>query len=74
MTPISGASFGAIVTGVRGQLKAATLRTAFDGAGLIDENLDQSIRTLDQASRDLSTAGVAAIQVDLIGRFLDAFG
>jgi hypothetical protein len=62
---------GAIAGGLRGQLDAGMLRTVLDQAGIADQGLAGAIDALERSARDVTVAGVAALEHDTVGRLID---
>lgn len=74
VSPISNGAFAAMAAGARGELRATTMRSVFDGAGLLDENLAQGLDALEHQAHDLTQAGVAKMRGDLVGTLIDVLG
>lgn len=71
VSAISGSNLAAIAGGVQAQFKAIVLSSALKDAGLLDADLNQSLRVLQAAGRSTTRAGLAALQAQTVGGLIN---
>ena len=71
---ISGSTFAAIVTGVRGELNARLMRDVLGTAEILDQNLDEGFRAVEATAHQLTETGVAVAKHEVLGSLLDVVG
>ena len=71
---ISGSTFAAIVTGVRGELNARLMRDVLDTAELLDQNLDEGFRAVEAAAHQLTETGIEVAKHEVVGSLVDVLG
>ena len=71
---ISSSSYAAIGAGVRTQLRAEVLSSAFVDAGILDKTLADGLKALQAEAESLTSAGIQAAKLDLTGSLIDMMG